>query len=140
MLVIIFGLYFIWDMLTIREHLSKYDQTLVKSVKEYASPATIFAVYWRGILDRETTNRGPIITLSWMIFFIVLAAINTRSFKYQVFVLAVLAISGLLFYRNDKFRMPKGAVQRGYTMPVRLLIIVILILIAALCACRLQAY
>jgi hypothetical protein len=138
MLVAIFVLYFIWDTLTVREHLVKYDETLVEDGKRYASPADIAAVYWRGACNGRSTNRGPIVTFSWLIYFVGLSLLNGRSFRYQVFILAGLATVGLLFYRNDKIRKAADAYQKGYTMAVRALIIASLLLIGALCACSLR--
>ena len=90
-LVIIFVLYVVWDMLSILEYTNQYDTTLVG-----AGIVRVPKVYLRGLLSRAGTSRGPIATLCWGIYFIILAALNFQTAKYQVFVMCFLALLGLV--------------------------------------------
>jgi hypothetical protein len=123
----IFVLYTIWDWLSVREYIAKYDENL--QVTQYdensrapASSSSVLRNYWQGLLDKPKVSRGPIITLSWALFFIVLTAINRWPSRAQVFASSVLAIIALCLYRHDKIIR--------YTMRNRFLLIVVLLLLA----------
>jgi hypothetical protein len=138
-LAVIFILYVLWDMLTVREHMKSYDTTLSPAgdVENYrAGFIDVLRVYGRGFLDRPDTNRGPVITLSWAIFFLVLATLNYLSTaRYQVFVTCAFAAVGLFLYRRDKVVQMRAATIRGYRMFVRALLIVTLLSLAGLYFC-----
>jgi hypothetical protein len=126
-LVVIFFLYVVWDLLTIREYLKSYDSTLGprRASQSYrASFKDIMQVYWRGFLDRPQTSRGPVITLSWLIYFVGLSTIDFLArAQYQLYLTVAFAIVGLLFYRFDKSWNPSGAQFGGYQMCRRALTI-----------------
>jgi hypothetical protein len=77
--------------------MGKYDTSLLPSAQDdsyRARYADVFRVYMRGFLDRPDTDRGPIISLSWAVFFLILAVLNSKSMiPYQTFV-ACAAASG----------------------------------------------
>jgi hypothetical protein len=99
LIAIIFCFYVWWDALTVREHIDKYDKSEAPAgvTDEYrASLCNIVRVYARGTIDAPTTERGPIITLSWAIYFVVLACLNLfQTARYQVFVMCGFAFVGL---------------------------------------------
>ncbi len=129
-LTIIFVLYVVWDWLTIREYIWSYDTSLDPSgeSESYRAPAKdILRVYWRGFLSRPDTVRGPIITLSWTIYFGALILLNMWNTQYQVYVMTTFAILGLGFYRWDKVIKIGQDHVAGFRMSTRALIIIVLI-------------
>jgi hypothetical protein len=138
-LAIIFILYVLWDMLTVREHMKSYDSVLSPAGDEgtyRAGFVDVLRVYGRGFLDRPDTNRGPIITFSWAVFFLILAVLNyVSTARYQVFVTCAFATVGLFLYRRDKVVQTRTATIRGYRMFVRTLLIVTLLSLAGLYFC-----
>jgi hypothetical protein len=100
----IFLLYVWWDALTIREHMWSYSRSLATrlSDEQKASLGDIGKVYWRAARNRPGTGRGPIISLSWAMFFGGLAVIDFMSGHNRVIVMAVFAMIGLYLYRKDK--------------------------------------
>jgi hypothetical protein len=138
-LAIIFGLYVLWDALTVREHMRHYDVSLIpaESGDEYRAKASDVArVYLRGFLNKADTNRGPIITLSWAIFFVILMFLNLKSAPYQVFVTCGIAIIALILYRCDKMVVSGVSTVRGYAMLYRSILIATLLAFAALYFCE----
>jgi hypothetical protein len=138
-LAIIFTLYVVWDALTVREHMRSYDISLVPagSGDDYrAKTSDVVRVYLRGFLNRANTNRGPIITLSWAIFFVILALLNFNNARYQVFVTCGFAILALILYRHDKVVISGAVAVRGYMMLYRSILIAGLLAFAALYFCE----
>lgn len=90
-----FYIYAIWDLLTIFMYRDKF----VLESQEYISTIT---AYYRGLVGNSTVDRGPVITIFWMIYFLVPYALSIYSKNYSTFVLAGLVLSGLVFYRIDK--------------------------------------
>jgi hypothetical protein len=132
-----FVLYCVWDFLTVREHVEKYDSSL-KAVgvgNEYRAPFTdVLKVYLRGVSDSPSTNRGPIITFFWAIFFVALAVINLRKFQGQVFAMSAFAIAGLIFYRRDKGASSAKVLVKGYSIRFRVALVLGLLILAGLYA------
>jgi hypothetical protein len=142
-LALIFVLYTIWDALTVREHMGHYDRTLLPPEADHNYRATcsdVIRVYWGGLLSRTDTSRGPIITLAWMIHFVMLALLNgfARA-KGQVFVICLLGIVSLLLYRHDKRTNSLAGTKPSYSMVARASIIAGLLLITALYFCVFNA-
>ena len=108
-----FLFYLAWDMLSIKEFRDTYSCAPMSN----ALPSG--QIYLGGFLDREGVYRGPIITLSWAIFFVCLAGSQVIFGPRNSFILAPFAIAGLLLYRSDKTRASKamsgGASARGMT-------------------------
>lgn len=106
-----FVLYVAWDTLSIKEFRNTYscDPT------PHELPSG--EIYIGGFLGREGVYRGPIITLSWAIFFAGLAGSQLIFGPRNSFLLAPFAIAGLLLYRSDKTKASKamagGASARG---------------------------
>jgi hypothetical protein len=129
----IFILYVLWDLLTIRDYIDKYDLSIAPEVPTKAGMGQILQVYGRGFLDRPQIERGPVTSLSWAIFFLVFAWLNNASTAPgQVFVAAVVVVLGLFFYRDDKSRVLADGRVRGYRMIVRALLIILMIALVAL--------
>ena len=129
-LATIFLLYVVWDLLTIREHMAQYNASLVPKGAEAtyrASAGQVLRVYVDGFLDRSAVYRGPIISLSWAIYFVGLTGINLMEAKWQVFVTSAFAIAGLALYRRDKSQL--------FSMWQRVLMIALLLSLAALYFC-----
>jgi hypothetical protein len=140
-LAIIFGLYVIWDMFTVREHMRSYDLSLLPAGSDdgyRARVSDVARVYIRGFLNKRSTNRGPIITLSWAVFFAVLAALNLMTARYQVFVTCSFAVAGLILYRRDKSAARGTESVTGHSMMCRAILIGALLGFAALYFCRFQ--
>jgi hypothetical protein len=138
-LALVFVLYFIWDVLTVREYFSQYDASLVPPGSDTyrVKFSDVVRVYVRGLLNKPATKRGPIITLSWAIFFAALAVLNyLATARYQVFVACGFAIAGLILYRLDKNAKTPTANVRGYGMVYRVILICGLLGFAALYFCR----
>ncbi len=132
-LAFVFILYFIWDVLTVREHMGKYDLARPDLGDSYrAKFSDVVRIYVRGFFNKPDTKRGPIITVSWTIFFAVLAVLNyLATARFQVFVACDFAIAGLILYRCDKAQT--GTVNvTGYDMVYRVILIGALLGFAAL--------
>lgn len=127
-LSVIFLLYVLWDVLTIREHYDKYY--LVPGTPKKAHIEDIVGVYWGGVAGGPQISRGPIITIIWCAYFVGLTLIARHYPDYNVYAACVLAITGLLLYRSDKQRK-NSHYDRGYKMPFRLSAIILLLLLAA---------
>lgn len=137
-LAVVFGLYVLWDFLTVRVHPGAYNASLLPAGAGdtyRARGSDVFRVYKEGFLGKPDTNRGPIITLSWAVYFVVLMIINLRSAEWQVFVAGGFAVLGLALYRGDKIFKPSGATVAGFAMWQRALIIVALLSLAGLYFC-----
>ncbi len=133
-LAVVFVLYVIWDFLTVREHMGSYDASLVPAGADdmyRARASDVLRVYVGGFLSRPDTGRGPIITLSWAVYFVILARMNLATAEWQVFVTCAFAIAGLILYRWDKVANPSGASVAGFPVWRRALIIVLLLSLAA---------
>jgi hypothetical protein len=138
-LAVVFILYVIWDALTVREHMRKYDTSLMPSGADESYRAgftDVLRVYIRGFLNSPNTDRGPIISLSWAMFFVILAVLNYKLVApYQTFAACAAAFLALYLYRRDKGTTITGATVRGYSMFVRALMIVALLSLAGLYFC-----
>jgi len=104
-LAIIFLLHVVWDVLTIREDVASYDHTLA-GVSE-PSAAQIWRVYVGGFVSKAQIQAGPVITLAWTIYFVLLAIIANGRADAHVRTACFFALVGLVGYRLDEAR------QRG---------------------------
>lgn len=140
LLALIFCLYVWWDILTVREFMPQYDQSLVPAgaSEVYRAPLlNVLKVYGRGFISAPDTDRGPVTSLMWALYFLALAALNyTENARYQVFVTCAFAWLGLWFYRHDKKTTMPGAKVRGYPMLIRAILVIALICAAAVYFCR----
>lgn len=140
-LAFVFVLYVIWDFLTVREHLDKYDASLPAADPNkiyYASIFEVFNSYSRGARNEPKINRGPISTLVWAVGFTSLACLdyaNLGTAPFQVFVMTALAVTALVIYRIDKSRTFGSADVVGFPMIHRLLLVSSLVLAAVLYFC-----
>lgn len=112
-LALIFILYFLWDVFTVKEYPRNYDLRDNIADKDVKSA---FGIYFGGVLNRAAVNRGPVITLVWAIYFVFLAIIFDGSNK--VFAACSFALLGLFLYRKDK-RFESRYGVRGFSMQVR---------------------
>jgi hypothetical protein len=92
-----FFFYVIWDLLSIHE----YRGTYVYGTQEQASPAT-WKIYLHGTTGKEGYYRGPVITLSWGLYFVGLVVAQYVLATRNAFLLAPFAFLGLIAYRHDK--------------------------------------
>jgi hypothetical protein len=104
-LSIIFLLHVAWDVLTVRENVASYDHTLVGVMP--ASAAQIWSVYMGGFAGKPETQPGPVITLVWSTYFVVLAIIADGRANAHIRAACFFALVGLVGYRLDE------ACQRG---------------------------
>lgn len=94
----IYVLYAIWDLLTIRDWKSKYyPGKIIKPAQQ-----TVIGVYTGGLTNKHGVSRGPIITLTWGIYFWALYFWNIRGLVDRIFVITIFVVLGLWLYRKDK--------------------------------------
>jgi hypothetical protein len=126
-----YTLYFLWDALSIVQFPQHYDTSYQPNGKNILS--FVGRVYWDGLRDKPNVDRGPIITLSWAIYFFILLAINWRYSNYNVYGALFFGGCGLALYRHDKAYLVGPA--RGFRMRSRVAIIAVLSLAALLLGC-----
>jgi hypothetical protein len=86
----------------------------------------VLRVFYLAVLNKPEIDRGPLISLIWAIYFVVLWRIIWDVYPGFPLIPAVIGGAlGLGFYRWDK-RFERGGV-RGFTMWRRTLIIVVLV-------------
>ena len=101
-IVVIFGLYFMWDVLSVREHFHAYRVGGAPEGKS-ASAGQIAAVYRDGFLNGDDVAKGPIVTALWWLYFIGLfVADGLNVVPYQLWAMCAFALAGLFFYRYEK--------------------------------------
>jgi hypothetical protein len=93
---------------------------------------TVFRVYALAILDRPGIDRGPLISLAWASYFLILqCVVHGLNPQFSVFWMLFAAAVGLLLYRKDKGRTATDYV-RGFKMWQRVLMILVLVVCALL--------
>jgi hypothetical protein len=95
-----FVLYMTWDFLTIAWYREKF---LLGDTRQ----ASIFEVYTGGLIGAHSIDRGPVITMWWAAYFILLCVLPFTAIPYSTFFLAVFVLAGLGGYRVDKSRWRK---------------------------------
>jgi hypothetical protein len=133
-LAVIFILYVVWDVLTMRERISSYDPSLAGVPR--ATAAQIRNVYAGGFAGAAHVSPGPAITLAWTGYFVLLAIIaNGRAYAH-IRTTCVFALIGLVsFWIDAAPRQDDGA--GGHPMRRRMLVI-LGVLIAATIYFRLR--
>src|SRR6476620_4349404 len=133
-LTVIFALYVLWDVLTMRERISSYDPALAGVPR--ATAAQIRNVYAGGFADGAHVSPGPAITLAWTGYFILLAIIANGRAYAPIRTTCVFALIGLVgFWIDAAPRQDDGA--GGHPMRRRTLVI-LGVLIAATIYFRLR--
>lgn len=99
-LSIIFLVYVLRDVLTIREHAEGYDRALAGARR--ASPAQIWHVYAGGFAHRSEVEPRPVVTLIWAIYFLLLALIANPHADAHVRTSCVFALIGVVGYWLDE--------------------------------------
>jgi hypothetical protein len=110
-LAIIFFLHVVWDVLTIREDVASYDHALAGVTEP--SAAEIWNVYAGGFASKPQIQPGPVITLAWTIYFLLLAIIANGRADAHVRTACFFALVGLVGYWLDEAR------QRGVSADMR---------------------
>lgn len=123
-LCLIFLLYVAWDILTIGEHLDKYDSEKPETAP-HASFYDIPRIYLGGFVDAERIGRGPITTLVWGSFFAFLALMNWIYGSGSDWAMCGFAILGLYLYRRDK-RYRSVDLIKGFSNLHRLAVVITL--------------
>ncbi|HEY6995646.1 MAG TPA: hypothetical protein VH397_18225 [Xanthobacteraceae bacterium] len=125
-LAVIFVLYVVWDIVTMRDQIASYDAALARAPRIGA--AQIWDVYAGGFAGRAQIPPAPAITLACTGYFVLLAlAGNGRAYAH-VRTTCVFALIGLLGYWVDAASPPgSGAARHG----MRRRAIVILVALAA---------
>ena len=103
-LAVIFVLYVVWDVLTIREHIASYDRTLAGTAAfaTSASAGQIWNVYVGGLLGRARIAPTPLVTLVWALYFVLLALIAAGRADANVRTSCLFALIGVVGYRLDE--------------------------------------
>jgi hypothetical protein len=99
-LAVVFVLYVVWDVLTIREHVASYDRTLAGVTS--ASVGQIWNVYVGGLLGRARIASTPVVTLAWALYFVLLAIIADGRADAHVRTSCLFALIGVVGYRLDE--------------------------------------
>jgi hypothetical protein len=98
-LAVIFLLYVVCDVLSVREQIASYDPALAGVAR--ATAAQIWNVYSGAFAGRSQVSPGPAITLAWTFYFVLLAiAGNGRAYAH-IRTTCVFALIGLLGYWVD---------------------------------------
>ena len=127
-LAVIFVLYVVCDVLTMREETAGYDPALDGASR--AGAAQIWNVYAGGFAGRAQVSPGPAITLAWAGYFVLLAVVaNGRAYAH-IRTTCVFALIGLVgFWIDAAPRDEHRAAARS--MALRLLLILIALIAAA---------
>ena len=128
-LCFIFALYVAWDAISVWEYPGSFD-------RDYrclsSRSLTVIRVYTLAILDWQGIDRGPLISLAWGAYFVVLwRLVHERHPEFSVFCVLAAAAAGLWLYRKDKERIGADG-MRGFKMWQRALIILWLVACALL--------
>jgi hypothetical protein len=91
-----FLIYITWDILSIHQYRSNY------AFVPAPPNATVLQIYTGGLLGKEGYYRGPIITITWALYFIALASLQLIFRTFDAFIFAPFALVGLINYRHDK--------------------------------------
>jgi hypothetical protein len=119
-LAVIFALYMVWDVLTMREQISSYDPALAGTAR--ATAAQIWSVYAGGFTGAGHVAPGPAIKLAWTCYFVLLAIIGNGRAYAHIRTSCVLALIGLVgFWIDATSRQDDGA--RDHPMRRRILVI-----------------
>lgn len=122
----IFVLYIAWDVLTIGEHLNKFD-SVVSEKLPHAKFRDIPRIYLGGLIDADRIDRGPVITLIWGCFFGYMTFMNWIYGTGSDLACCLFAIGGLYLYRRDK-RHRSIDLVRGFSSLNRFSIVITLAL------------
>lgn len=120
----IFSLYVAWDFFTIKQYPSLYNCSIDgNSIGIFG----VFGVYTRSVFNDEKINRGPIITLTWTVYFVILNLNYIEREKYDILFFVGMAALGVIAYRVDK-SCPSSRKdgQNGWGMGLRLFVFSIL--------------
>lgn len=126
-LVVIFSLYVIWDILTVRSFPKQYDKSLNNATR--ASFREVVDVYFNGALGKPGVSRGPVITVTWAIYFAALAILIYKMASSNAYVTCLFAFVGLVGYRLDK-RLSQKASDTKSAMIRRVSCVVFFIVVA----------
>jgi len=128
-LCLIFSLYVIWDAVSVWEYPASFEHDhRLGSSRLWA----IFRVYGLAILNRPGIDRGPLISLAWATYFVILwRAVHELHPQFSVFWILLASGVGLSLYRRDKGRIGADG-MRGFKMSSRLIIIGVLVTCALL--------
>ncbi|MCP1911512.1 hypothetical protein J2R96_003992 [Bradyrhizobium elkanii] len=123
-LCLMYGLYVVWDAKSIFEYPQTFDKTHQSSGRSRFSTAVrVFAL---AVINKPEIDRGPLISLMWLLYFVALWRLIWDVYPTFPVVPALIAGSaGLGLYRWDK-GMKRGEI-RGFTMCQRSLAIVLLV-------------
>jgi hypothetical protein len=99
-LAVIFLVYILRDVLTIREHAEGYDRALAGAAR--ASPTQIWHVYAGGFARRSEVEPRPVVTLIWATYFLLLAFIASPHADAHVRTSCVFALIGVVGYWLDE--------------------------------------
>jgi hypothetical protein len=127
-LAVIFVLYVVCDVLSMREQIAGYDPALAGVAR--ATAAQIGNIYAGAFAGRPQVSPGPAITLAWTFYFVLLAiAGNGRAYAH-IRATCVFALIGLLGYWVDTASLTRSGTGR-HGMRMRMRAIVILAALAA---------
>jgi hypothetical protein len=127
-LAVIFLLYVVWDVLTVREQIASYDPALEGVAR--ATTGQIWNVYAGGFAGRAQVSPGPAITLAWTGYFVLLAVVANERAYAHIRTTCVFALIGLVgFWIDAAPRDEQRAAARS--MVLRFLLILVALIAAA---------
>jgi hypothetical protein len=115
----IFFTYIVWDYFRILAYRSRYG---------VENPIDALVPFVRGFVVKEESYKGPSITLSWFVYFLIIYQLSdfTGCIKFYAMVLSI--VYGLILYRLDKsFRFGLATKIISTLVPIMILIGVIFI-------------
>jgi hypothetical protein len=119
-LCLIFALYVVWDAASVWEYPGSFEREYQVGSSRLL---TVLRVFSLAILDRRGIDRGPLISLAWAAYFVILWRVVHNLYpQFSVFWVLFAAGAGLWLYRKDKERTGADG-MRGFKMCSRTLII-----------------
>lgn len=122
LLAFVFVLYAIWNILTVRDYIEKYDPDA--NVVSPAPISAIFRVYVGGFTNRGGVRLSPVITSSWAVYFLALAVI-ARKHPGQIIPACAFALAGLAIHRFEHRAQKLGMLNRALMIVVLLIVALI---------------
>ena len=130
-LAIIFSLYFIRDLLVVRQHIGEYKtdlSTLQRDGSSAAKLGKVRKVVYGEAIALDEFNSSVITTVSWALYFAVLTFLYRITNSRYAPIIVTFAIAGLVLYRLDKSHRPAGETAHGFRFGARISIIAALVI------------
>lgn len=128
---VMYALYVLWDGLSILQFPTLFDASAES--KNRARVSTAVRVFTLAVVDHAGIDRGPLISLVWAIYFLLVLAMTWKFPAFNFYAAIALAAAGMTVYRTDKAKRRNGV--RGFTRFERGAAFILLLLSAVLTGC-----